>query len=373
MRQKVPKEVGELEIGSELKVLSFNAFCRPPGIKNKENDWKSERLEYMAKNEMPKYDVVGFQELFGTFSGRRDHFLRLCADSGHAHYVTSPKPSWKYLIDGGLAIVSKYEIVESNWKPFVAGVHSDRLAEKGVLHAKLCLNASLDIYIHIFTAHTQSSYNDPKGTPSWKVRERQTQMMLDFISLVTSGDSYPAILMGDLNIDARKDLPHETSSSEYKIFLQQLQELKSQKGAHDPSPSPFATQDLLFEFNNFQHPVTFGDATIGPDGSVCPLETIFTKPHDYGSSQSLDYIFWMTRSPSHSSLLHPEAQKDEISHSTRLYGDKREATRSRHSHSSSQPLSLVPKSASVAKLMVKNQPFTQLSDHYGAEAVFHVV
>lgn len=359
VKQKSTRSLETLEEGTELRLLSFNAFCRPPGIKNKANDWKTERLMYLAKHEMHNFDIVAMQELFGTFSGRRDTFLKSCAESGHSHYVTSPKPSWKFLIDGGLAIVSKYPIVESEWRPFAPGMHSDRLAEKGILHAKVALNVDLGLYLHVFNAHTQSSYNDPVGTPSWKIRERQTQVMLKFMEEVTANDSYPAVLMGDLNIDARKEMPKNTSSTEYKAFLDLLKGMKSSRGAHDPEPVGFVVQDVLYDFNNNEHPITFGDAIIGPNNEVKPLEIVFTKAHDYGTFQCLDYIFWMTR-PGYNRTGVTEPGK-------RLAGDKGDK-----SAKPSHPKILAPKNSLVAKLFVEGQHFTQLSDHYGAEAVFEI-
>jgi sphingomyelin phosphodiesterase len=340
----------ELEKGSELKVLSFNAFCRPPGIKNKANDWKTERLVYLAKYEMAKYDIVCFQELFGSLSGRRTTFLKACAPAGHTNYITSPQPSWKFLIDGGLAIVSKYPIVESEWRPFAPGCHSDRLAEKGVLYAKIEISSARNIYVHVFNAHTQSSYNDPVGALSWKIREKQTLAMLDFIQSVTAEDSFPVMVMGDLNIDARKEFPENVSSSEYKAFFQQLQAMKSSRGPFDPHPVGYSVLDLLFHFNRNVHPVTFGDATISDTNVITPLETVFTKAHDYGSFQSLDYIFWLIR-PSKANDSEEQDVKTVLNATSN---------------------GLTPKSSQVAKMFVQGHPFTQLSDHYGAEAIFTV-
>ena len=360
--QRVDVEAPVLEKGSELRVLSFNAFCRPPGIKNKENDWKSERLDYMATHEMHNFDIVGMQELFGTFSSRRGAFLKACATAGHGWYVTSPKPSWKFLIDGGLAITSKYEIVEAVWHPFAPGMHSDRLAEKGVLYAKIAVNAASNVYLHVFNAHTQSSYNDPVGSKSWKVRERQTNAMLEFIQEMTTEDTYPLLLMGDLNIDARKEMPENTSSAEYTAFIQQLREMRSTRGEHDPEPVGYNVYDLLYHFNDAAHPVTFGDATFRENNEVTPLETVFTKHHDYGTFQSLDYIFWLTR-PSISSTAPTPHHKHHRQSSEKSKGRSTEASQMADS-------TMTPISAQVAKLLVQGHPFTQLSDHYGVQATF---
>jgi endonuclease/exonuclease/phosphatase family metal-dependent hydrolase len=303
---------------------------------------------------MVNHDIVAFQELFGTFSGRRDSFLTDIAQAGHGYYVTSPKPSWKHLIDGGLAITSKYPIVEARWSPFAPGMHSDRLAEKGVLYAKVALDAANGRFLHVFNAHTQSSYNDPVGAPSWKIRERQTKHMLDFIEEVAC-DSSPLLLMGDLNIDARKEMPDKTSSSEYLAFVQLLRNMKfTPSKKHSSSNTGFFVCDLLYDFNQNQHPVTFGDAIKTENGEITPLETCFTKPHDYGSYQSLDYIFFAIPI---SADLKEKASK---------HGEQT-------IHLPEKLAELKPKNAIVAKGFVTGYPFSQLSDHYGAEALFQVV
>lgn len=384
--QHVPEAAKPRKVGDEVYVLSFNAFCRPPGIKNKANDWKSERLDCIADQQMAKFDVAGFQELFGSFSFRRSSFLKKCAKSGHGYYVTSPSPSWKFLIDGGLAIVSKLPIVEAQWSPFEPGMYSDRCAEKGVLYAKIAVNARAGLFIHVFNAHTQSSYADPPGTKAWKIRERQTRQMLDFVQTVTANDAYPTIIMGDLNINANKEMPTTISSKEYTAFFQLLQGMKSKRGAHDASPQGYHVSDLLFDFNNKTHPITFGEAKTGPNGEMIPLETVFTQAHDYGTAQSLDYIFWLIRPDAHSTTKLLSSDKKAASavstQDVTTDGKTQRRRTTTDATSSNSPsgteldahefLELNPARAVVEKMFVQQQVFTQLSDHYGASATFVV-
>lgn len=311
---------------------------------------------------MKNFDIVGFQELFGTFSWRRERFIAACTSAGYTHYVIAPRPSKRFLIDGGLAILSKFPIVECHWDPFKPGVHSDRLAEKGTLHAKIEINASKNIYVHVFNAHTQSSYHDPVGSASWKVRERQTLQMLDFIQECTKDDLHPVVIMGDLNIDARKEMPNKSSSTEYLGFMQQLSEMKSSRSAED-KPQPFKVSDLLYDFNDGNHPVTFGDAH-DIDGVKVPLETILTKAHDFASLQRLDYLFWATR---------PDLPQTDSSHQKNIQHAKQRTGKKQHDKDDQPNSGLVPIESKVARFFVAGFPFTQLSDHYGVEATFEII
>jgi spermidine/putrescine-binding protein len=44
------------------------------------------------------------------------------------------------------------------------------------------------------------------------------------------------------------------------------------------------------EKNNFTHPITYGDTTIGPDGKEIPREIQLTCKPDQSSKMCLDYV-----------------------------------------------------------------------------------
>lgn len=71
-----------------------------------------------------------YKELFGSFSKRRKKFIEKAKKKGFHFVAKNPKPkrSSKVLVDGGLVILSKLPIVESDFIKFKKGMQSDALA-----------------------------------------------------------------------------------------------------------------------------------------------------------------------------------------------------------------------------------------------------
>lgn len=76
---------------------------------------------------------------------------------GFLHHSSSPSPSFfsTFLLDGGLAILSKHPIVSSKFYPYTFGIFSDGTCQKGVLYSKIILGNK---HLHLFNTHTQASY-----------------------------------------------------------------------------------------------------------------------------------------------------------------------------------------------------------------------
>lgn len=108
------------------RVLTFNMFMRPPGIKNNENDFKNERLDYIVQNILPDYDIITIQEAFAYANRRIDKLLAAAFKQGFYYHVSSARHyPWDLGGDGGLLILSRYPIVKSDRIEFPRGVHSD--------------------------------------------------------------------------------------------------------------------------------------------------------------------------------------------------------------------------------------------------------
>jgi len=93
---------------NHIKFLTYNIFLRPPLIKNNENDWKDERLaDFISLLEY--FDIICLQEMFGTFSNRKQELIKYANKSGLFYFVDSPSPSYfsNFLTDGGLLILSR--------------------------------------------------------------------------------------------------------------------------------------------------------------------------------------------------------------------------------------------------------------------------
>lgn len=78
--------------------------------------------------------------------------------AGFLYQAMSEEPSLfsSYLTDGGLLIMSRFPIVESEFRPFPYGVLCDAISYKGVLYAKIQLGNNK--YLHLFNTHTQATY-----------------------------------------------------------------------------------------------------------------------------------------------------------------------------------------------------------------------
>jgi endonuclease/exonuclease/phosphatase family metal-dependent hydrolase len=189
-----------------IKFLTYNIFLRPPPIKNNENDWKDERLEDFCK-ELYNYDIICFQEIFGTLNSRKQILIRAATKTGYFFYIDTSSPSFlsKYLIDGGLLMLSRFPIVSYSFHPFQYGVISDSLAEKGVLYAKILVK---DCYLHLFTSHLQASYfncGEFHFRVSCETRMSQIKQINTFMAGVLSQEYSKKdriILCGDFNVDA---------------------------------------------------------------------------------------------------------------------------------------------------------------------------
>ncbi len=78
------------------------------GIKTNESDHKDDRLNYFIKHILPQFDILCLQEVFGTFSSRKEKLMKSALKAGF-FVESSPDPSFfsTYLIDGGLVVLSR--------------------------------------------------------------------------------------------------------------------------------------------------------------------------------------------------------------------------------------------------------------------------
>lgn len=123
----------------------------------------------------------------------------------------------------GLFVMSKYPIVEEDGiffqdsftdvngvkLPGLESYHSDRLADKGVLHVKIVKDGKA---FHVFTTHLQAKSHDDDGKPlGIQIRAKQLGRIYDFIASKRIPASEPIIIAGDMNV-ARQTRPDEYAS-----------------------------------------------------------------------------------------------------------------------------------------------------------------
>jgi len=338
---------------SEINVLSFNIFVRPPLINNNGDDYKDERIEEFFKV-AHKYDVICLQEMFNAYSSRRELFLEKAYQAGFCHYAAAPKPATLsyHFIDAGLIVLSRYPIETSEFCALPPGHGVDYFVQKGILYAKIRIG---DAALHVYNTHGQANY-DPNPMKAFLIRTEQLLTFQKFIQSTLAKNLYAeedmALLMGDYNVDSRSKhrfqsralsdtpglrglgcLTKMTTFGEYDALLSVL------SNSHEDE-----IEDLLFK-DLGEHAITFGDSVVINDNEVLPLETVLTTKKDWGTNQCLDYMFRFVPK----SLVQEPFTPDKIRPRS---GDK---------------LRVVDGTARVEKFLVAGQVFDQLSDHYGVQ------
>ncbi|KAJ1967863.1 hypothetical protein IWQ62_001587 [Dispira parvispora] len=359
-----------------VRILTLNLFMRPPGIKTNASDYKDARLDYVIKHVLPQYDVISFQELFSFMNSRVDHLLRAARAAGFGHFFRSkPKSVLDFSIDGGLLTISRFPIMETDSVTYPRGKYSDWMAAKGALYTKIEL--SNRSHLHLFTTHTQASYEQVVlvDCPTAMIRRTQFQILHDFVVRKTRDTPVdePIIIQGDLNVNARVDgkissnAKDSRSSEEYDIMMGILRgEPTTSANSRSPltlSPTPPSREnhasnrppaihfrDILYDTLGY-HPVTFGDIVLDHSGVPKPRDCVLSAGPCSTSCQRLDYILWGTKSANVGNGV--QAQDSPFS-------------------DSSQSFKAVPIRTYVAPIYIDdgmkgsgNCPVTQISDHYG--------
>ncbi|KAI7902406.1 Endonuclease/exonuclease/phosphatase [Cokeromyces recurvatus] len=343
---------------STARFLTLNIFMRPPLIKNNWSDYKDDRLAYIEKYILPEYDVVAFQESFAFASRRKDQLITNARNMGYNYHVESPrKYPWQLGVDGGLLILSRFPIRQSDIIEYPRGQHSDWLSIKGALHALIELNATRKM--HFYTTHTQASYdlNNVINEDDTTIRLSQFALLHSFIADTAINDNNPIMVVGDLNVDAAihpKGVPItrrlNDSSPEYVKMVDVIKGTGVLKRFVSTDERWFEhpwklndLKDIVYDHYGY-HPITFGDYKIKEDGEIIPAETVLTNWDVLLTAQSIDRIFWSDRQSNIIKPQLPQVQKFWVEENDRMSDEERKETK-----------------------------FTQISDHYGLSCEIHLL
>ncbi|KAJ3148262.1 Sphingomyelin phosphodiesterase 2, neutral membrane (Neutral sphingomyelinase) [Geranomyces variabilis] len=280
-----------------VRILTLNLFLRPPLVHSHGSDHKTDRLARFIKTVLPLYDVVALQECFAFATDRRDKLIAEAAELGFKYHAACNKGSLvKGKVDGGLLILSRLEIVQQAECEFARGVHSDWMAAKGVVYAKIATSPAS--HLHLFTTHLQASYGGGPHAltePSVKTRSGQIAGASGFISrLLTNGAGVKpcdrVLFVGDFNVNGRPD-PNSPATAESPAGAAAVARTSGSSlpqaalTAHSEEYNlmiaalkthGWAVRDLLYEASGHEHPVTTGTLF---EGTVAASES------------SIDYIF----------------------------------------------------------------------------------
>jgi len=349
-----------------LRILTYNFFMRPPGIHDNGSDYKGERLKSFLNNELNNWDIICFQEMFGSYSKRKNTLLNKAKKCGFKYHIEGPIPNVlsRHIVDGGLMILSRFQIVAKESIIYSKGTSSDALASKGVLYAKIKLPNGM--YFHVFTTHLQASYYDRsvKRLKEFEsIRLNQMKELRDFMHIITKDDTLPIFLMGDMNVPA---IENNDESDEYHQMMNFL------------NTPYFKATDILKSILGY-HPPTIGRLIEMKENSAS---------NEVGSR--LDYIFFMTRrnstvvdlnflqhrlrkesfeelfkkDPLPEGLITVEKIKnDEIS-----VVDDLESTEAQLNTSIGK-FRIEVKESQVEQFIIKGKDYSQLSDHYGVSCI----
>ena len=100
--------------------------------------------------------------------------------------------TWLPLVGNELALASRLPVVAVDSHVYGHAADEDRLAAKGVLHARLARAAADPI--DVFVTHLQA------GAEHGAVRRRQLEELAAFIRRKVNGAAHPILVLGDFNV-----------------------------------------------------------------------------------------------------------------------------------------------------------------------------
>jgi endonuclease/exonuclease/phosphatase family metal-dependent hydrolase len=193
-----------------FRVLTYNIWMLPNVLTNFMNvsHSKEERAHHIVQNLLQtRSDVVVFTEAFDNKT--REFIIQRLRMYGYYYETPCLGAFGKYgAINGGIVIVSRYQIIESQQRIFSESCNDDSLSNKGILYAKLLCNTT---YIHIFGVHMQAW---DSGSCSL-VRKKQLAELKQMSKDISCGLNDIVLFVGDLNINRYDN--HKTNEYDYML------------------------------------------------------------------------------------------------------------------------------------------------------------
>ena len=247
-----------------LNLIQMNVFWRPWLLHILKEEYVQERSQLLVER-LAEFDIVCLNEAFHFGSNTVREFVERMRGVGFEYVVCADPPTFKYIIDNGAMILSKYPIVETASAIYKEGCSWDQFGAKGPLFARVQI--SKDKHVNVFATHLQASYRVVTHV-DFGVRSSQAMFLRDFIKQHTAGDNSPIFLLGDMNINAIGE------EHEYKNLMNNLE--------------IGGDWELIDTLKEKGHPVTIAES-LTADGT--PYEEVLTQKSDWGWAKAIDYVF----------------------------------------------------------------------------------
>ncbi len=191
---------------NSMKIISYNVQYLP---------YMTKDLTKLGKI-IQEYDIVLLQELFTNMKlNKKYYFLKEMHNLGFNIVAkTGPSLNEMKFMDSGLAILTKYPVLDKGFIGFKDGEGIDGLSNKGILWAKLLVNGQELI---VYNVHLQASYVLDKYYIE-PVKMRQLEQLKEACCYFKPKPCANIIIGGDFNID----LEHEKTEQMVKRFFYDL-------------------------------------------------------------------------------------------------------------------------------------------------------
>eukprot|EP00735_Rhodelphis_limneticus_P006356 TRINITY_DN18755_c0_g1::TRINITY_DN18755_c0_g1_i1::g.15252::m.15252 TRINITY_DN18755_c0_g1::TRINITY_DN18755_c0_g1_i1::g.15252 ORF type:complete len:282 (-),score=18.97,sp/Q1ZXD9/Y8017_DICDI/26.47/2e-07,Exo_endo_phos/PF03372.18/5.2e-23,Exo_endo_phos_2/PF14529.1/4.3e+02,Exo_endo_phos_2/PF14529.1/0.36 TRINITY_DN18755_c0_g1_i1:79-924(-) len=196
-----------------LKIISINACLLPIGFVNSSIIGYDNQLPRIDKlmHFIQDYDIIILQEVWGTIYSHLipNAVLKLADKYGFHHYVR-PARSCLQMVDNGLMILSKYEIIDSDQLTFQSSSGLQWFIPNGVIYASVRLPTKKSL--HVFCTHFHAGPRDSSLLNSdvtcKQVQRDQARELRAFMKEMMRHDPTGAFLLaGDFNSDALGNCP----------------------------------------------------------------------------------------------------------------------------------------------------------------------
>lgn len=207
------------QIDETLRVLTYNAFLRPPPIGwGDKNACRAQRIAHRLANEPIPRDLVAFNETFDTQQ------LASLAEKLEARFpfqVLGQPEARGLRTNGGLSLFSRHPIEHTSVRAFehCSGDFNDCLATKGFLWA--LVRVSNHLKVNVIVTHMNSG----GAHSARRARMSQLGQIAQFMEDQPMLDRWPTILMGDLNVNGLRWQPRHPESNKLTEYAQAMAQL----------------------------------------------------------------------------------------------------------------------------------------------------